>query len=548
MAINYQQPRMVVEQSPWQTFFEELPGMIFSFQKLNLQAQEQEKDRQFRESQLYIKDQLDTKRMLQKAVIEATNDARDKGLTVNTALDAIFKSSPAHATGTSKKVSSDHANMLAFDVDNLSEALVKINDNIGLANLGARDAEAIDTNFDSIIGLDEIQAYQNTSPQIQELLNSLDIKQLPEAYIKGAESHLGKPAVRKNRDALFDLNRMLRERVEDIDLDTPGLQPDPSDSRIADIQNVLDMIQLGQVSAAAASLKKVTGAQDPFAVEPYGKVSSRILESQGMLVKQDPRMGDVVKRIDPATGDTLDVSPQEAAQTIMTQKDIAKTRKDAGDELKVMDAGEEREQENFDAEQDQRYRSLRTFYESGPLYARKTTSGKFPEKTPKWVKKIYDKSDVLYSLLSRKAFPGVGGKHESDGEMKLIQQDIQKYISEIMTKNKPDAALKKVYDAGPTVDLKARNVLNSPIFQQAVNPRGDGTYDEKEASKNLNELFDLYGLEMLGFDKSSLAQGEAIAHLYNIWFGLEQELIRRKGYSLERQDKQRDYEKVIQGL
>jgi hypothetical protein len=414
-----------------------------------------------------------------------------------------------------------------------------------LANLGASFAEDIDTNFDGLLSTDEIQKYQDTNPDI---LSALGVEQLPEASIKGAESHLGKTEVRKNRDALFDLNRMLRERVEDIDLDTPGLQPDPSDSRIADIQNVLDMIQLGQVSAAAASLKKVTGAQDPFAVEPYGKVSSRILESQGMLVKQDPRMGDVVKRIDPATGDTLDVSPQEAAQTIMTQKDIAKTRKDAGDELKVMDAGEEREQENFDAEQDQRYRSLRTFYESGPLYARKTTSGKFPEKTPKWVKKIYDKSDVLYSLLSRKAFPGVGGKHESDGEMKLIQQDIQKYISEIMTKNKPDAALKKVYDAGPTVDLKARNVLNSPIFQQAVNPRGDGTYDEKEASKNLNELFDLYGLEMLGFDKSSLAQGEAIAHLYNIWFGLEQELIRRKGYSLERQDKQRDYEKVIQGL
>ena len=546
MANYYQQPRIVVEQSPWETLFDKLPDTLLSFHQLKLQAEEKEKDRQFKESQLYLSDKLSTRRMLQKEVIASTKDARERGLTVNTALDAVFNRSPEAATNKVRKVSSDFNDMLSYDVDNLSEALIKTEKDIRLADLGARDAHAIDKDFNGILSQKEIQAYQDTSP---EILNALDIEKLPEAYLVGAQNYLGKEKVRESRKALFDLNQMLAERVKDTDPDTPGLQWDPSDPRSADIQNALDMIQLQNIPQATAALKKIVKPKDPFAVEPYGKLSSRMLEEEGMIIKEDPYLGDIVKRIDPTTGDTLDVSTQEAAKIIMGKRDQYKVAQEMKAQVKLAEGIEDKRKEDFDAEQDQRYRSLRSFYESGPLYARKTASGKFPEKTPKWVKKIYDESNILYSLLSKKAFPGVGGKHESEDEMKLIQKDIQSYITELMTKSgyRPDSDLKSVFKAGKTVDQKARNVLKSPKFQAAVDPDGDGNIDTKEASKNLNELFDLHGREILGLDEASLAQGEAIAHLYNIWFGLESELDERRRNEMDRIDAQRKFDQIYSG-
>ena len=194
MPYHYQQPRIAAERNPWQSFFEGLPDMLLSFHQMKLQAEEKEKDRQHQEYQLYLRDKLDTKRMLQTAVISATNDARDRGLTATTALDAIFSKTPVHATGGSTKVSSDYADMLKYDVDNLSDALVKTNEDIRLADLGVRDAFSIDTNFDSFLSPDEIDAYQKASP---EILNALDIEQLPESYLVGAKHHLTKPKVRE---------------------------------------------------------------------------------------------------------------------------------------------------------------------------------------------------------------------------------------------------------------------------------------------------------------------------------------------------------------
>ena len=619
MPYHYQRPRITVEQSPWQTFFEELPGMFFSFQKLKQQAVEAEKDREFKRANMYIADLMGSKRMYEKAIVDQTDKAVELGINMDALVAEHANKSPLHHTGGLQPLNEYlQVDVLKNAVDNLKFRHNEVNDNLKLVHQGRKDAHSIDINFDSKIDTSERATYEQSNP---EILKALDMTEFPEAYWQGATGYLNDPKVRKSRQALSDLNRMINERVTDTDPDTPGLQWDPSDPRSADIQNALDAIQLQQVPAAHAALQKITGAQDPYARRPYNELSTLALESQGMIVGKDPRMGAIVKRSredimaseeflnltkqrqaaldslqglqvqqqrlpqlgEPGYGDPsfvspeqkeqialveqtdkqletmlsdTDVSRQEAAQTIMTQKNIAKLQKDAGDDLKLMDAGEERVKKSFDAAQDQRYRSLHSFYESGPLYARKTTSGKFPEKTPKWVKKIYEESEVLYSLLSRKAFPGVGGKHESEDEIKLIQQDIQKYISEIMTKSgyDPHADLETVFNAGKTVDQKARNVLNSPTFQQAVNPRGDGTYDPEKAAINLNELFNLHGVSQLrgilgiDLDEATMAQGKAIAHLYNVWFGLEQELIRRKGYSFERQDKQRDYEKVIQGL
>jgi len=615
---TFQTPRIVVEQSPWQTFFEELPGMFATYQKTKLHAEEAERARQFARDSQYIKHEMDKNLMYEKAIIGLQEIAINKGVTIDIDLGKNEVSSPAtHTRGGDKMNKIVQENMIQAPVHNAEYRRSIALDNLNLITQGQNDALILDINYDGKIDTAEIGTFQN-SPEGQQLLKSLDLTEFPEPYLRGARAYLEQPKVKQSRKALFDLTNMLGAHVKDTDPDAPGLQFDPSDPRAIEIENTLNAIQLQQIPAATAALQKVVGAEDPYARQKYTPLEQTLLEKEGMIVGEDPRMGAIVKRsredimaseeflnltkqrqaaldslstiqdIDPRGPDYVptgpedvspeqleqadivgqteeqleamladtDVSRQEAAETIIRQKNIAQTRKDAKDDLKLMDAGEEREQENFDAAQDQRYRGLRSFYESGPLYARKTTSGKFPENTPKWVKKIYNESKVLYSLLSGKTFPGVGGKHESDDAMKIMQQDIQKYITEIMTKSgyDPHADLERVYNAGETVDLKARNVLKSPKFQQAVDPRGDGTYDTKKAAINLDKLFNLHGKSQLRWvpgidpDKRTMAQGEAIAHLYNVWFGLEQELIRRKGYSLERQDKQRDYEKVIQGL
>jgi hypothetical protein len=540
-------PSIVVEKSPWQTLFESIPDMLYSFQNLKIQAQEKEKDRQFRESQLYLKDMLDTRKMLQKSAIDAQNTAREKGATMDFELDKIFSRSPEHTTNNVQNVAQDYKTHLQNQNNDILASIDRIDNETKLANMGARAAIDIDENFNGKVDISEIENYQKNNPGI---LKEMGVDQLPQSYVEGAKFYLGQPKVRKSRQALYDLNEMVRERVKDTDPDTPGLQWDPKDPRNDAIQNTLDMIQLQNIPAAAAALKKIVKPKDPFAVEPYGKLSSRMLESEGMIVKEDPYLGDVVKRIDQATGDTLDVSPQEAAKIIMGKRDQYKLAEEMKTKVALADKMEDKRKDDFDAEQATRYKAAHNWFKSGPLKTSRTSTGEYKKGTPGWVKDIFEESDILYSLLAKPDWhPTASQKHESPEAIKGYQAEIEKYIAELMTKSgyKPDSDLQTVFASGNTARQGARNVLNSPKFQTAVDPKGDGNIDTKEASKNLNELFDLHGMEMFGLDEASLAQGEAIAHLYNVWNGLESELLERKRHRMQRTNEQLKFERIYSG-
>ena len=620
---NYHpQPRIVVEQSPWQTFFDKLPDMLLSFQKLRLQAEEREAERQFQRANMYIRDNLETDRMLKKELIQVTKENREAGLKTNIGLDAI---TGAARTKNSEKVSSHADDMRAYHPNNLSDALAKAVEDRALIKKGASDAvvmgNTIDRDGNSILSQKELHAYQKANP---EILKTLGVDQFPVAYIAGIESHLGKPEVKKSRKALADLTRMLEARVADADPNVPGLQLDPSDLRVADIQNVLDMIELEQLPAAAAALKKISPiAQDPFARQRYTPVEQTFLEEAGLMVGTDPRMGAIVKRseedimaseeflnlikqrqaaidsidtiqalqedpsskyyigpndpnyLDPGyahpeqleQNDILDqteeqieamlsdtdVSRQEAAQTIMTRKDMNRQLKLLQDKVKLSEDEEEVEKESFEGVQAAKYKSAHNWFRSGPLRAKRTGPGKYTEDTSADAEKILEDSEVLYSLLSDPSWhPTEGGEHKSPAVMKEYQKKIEEYIIELMNEEKgykPDSALRTVFEKGMLVSKYqgARNVLNSPTFRQAVDPLGNGTYDKKEASKKLNALFDFHGWKIGGINKASLAQGEAIAHLYSIWKGLEDEQARRKGIDLDKLDQQRIRDKIISG-
>ena len=200
----FEKPRIVVEQSPWQTFFEKLPDLFLSFHKLKLQAEESEKDRQFKLQTIYLQDKLEDKRMTRKAAIEAHDDARDKGLALDSSLFNVQRDSSVSTQGGSNlktTIEGWYEDEKQLWVDRYNEA----DKEVQLANLGEKAAMAIDKNFSGTIDPNEIKAYTTSNP---DLLKQLGVNELPESFIVGAEHYLNKPAVRtqqkKNKAQFID--------------------------------------------------------------------------------------------------------------------------------------------------------------------------------------------------------------------------------------------------------------------------------------------------------------------------------------------------------
>ena len=67
-------------------------------QQLQFKADEAEKDRQFKESQLYLGGLLDTKRLLQTGLMNANKTPSAKNLSLDIGLDKIVRNNHAHST------------------------------------------------------------------------------------------------------------------------------------------------------------------------------------------------------------------------------------------------------------------------------------------------------------------------------------------------------------------------------------------------------------------------------------------------------------------
>ena len=567
----FQKPRIVVEESPWGKFFQELPSMLLAFKGEQSKAIEAEKTRQHQEDMIYLRSMLDTKGKLQDAVLKSRQTAIEKGATLDFNLQKVFNTTPAHSTNGVQIVNQDVKKMHQEPINVLLDHLDKIGNEEQLASLGAKHAQEIDINYDSELDTAELGVFQKENPELFEQFG-VGVTEFPKSYLSGARAYLDDPKVKKSRQALYDLNAMVAERVEDIDPDTPGLQWDPKDPRNADIQTALDMIQLQNIPAAAAALAKITGAEDPTARQKYTPTEQTILEAQGLDVGIDPTRGTTVTRTVERSApyledETVDVSREEAAKIIMTEKDKYKLAQEMKTQVKLAEGMEEKRKDDFDAEQATRYKAAHNWFKSGPLNTSRSTTGEYRKGTPGWVKDIFKESNVLYTLLKDPSWhPTASQKHESPEAIKGYQAEIEKYITELMTKKgyDPDSELQEVFSRGTTAQQGAKNVLKSPKFQAAVDPDGDGNIDTKEAAKNLNELFDLHGVsqtaalkyifppligdpELAGIDEASEAQGEAIAHLYNIWFGLESELNERRRNEMDRIDAERKFNQIYSG-
>jgi len=265
-------PQIVVERSPWQTFFEELPDIVLLFHKLKLQAEEAEKNRQFQRANIYIKDLHDSKRLFQKATIDAMDDARDRGVTIDSAWAKLVSSSPENTTSGFENLNQYvQMDLLQGEVDKWKTSLEEINTEIMLANEGAKIAEVLDKNFNSTIDEGEIKTFEANNP---EYLKELGFTEFPRSIIEGATARLLEPKVRERQKE----NKVIDARLNiikgwDLDPLAPGIQLDSQDERFAHQKRALtaSLMDPSSKDVQTEILNAISAEEDVNPFKLYGQ-------------------------------------------------------------------------------------------------------------------------------------------------------------------------------------------------------------------------------------------------------------------------------------
>jgi len=261
MAVTYgNKPRIVVEESPWGDFFASLPNTVLSFMQLqnqlDYQRQEKEKDRQFRESQLYLKDLLDTKQLLHKSLLKSKEIAQAKGLSFD----------PESVTSAGPQVAGNYMNIVNQKINQLEDMDSRYDDELKLAGLGAKYAMEMDTDFNSLIDADELIAYKKANP---ELLEQLGVTEFPKSLVEGAINRLTEPEVREEQRKQKDLNTAINimQIQWDFDKTTPGYQEDPniSDTVRSERRQAKIAHKLGNIPAMQ---KHIIASEDLKSTDP----------------------------------------------------------------------------------------------------------------------------------------------------------------------------------------------------------------------------------------------------------------------------------------
>ena len=248
----YNKPRVVEERSPWGEFFSSLPDTVLSFMQLQHQikfkAEEAEKARQFSESQLYLKDLMNTKQLLHKSVLDSKKIAQAKGLSFEV---AFSKLDPSTVTSGAPEATGNYMNILQQEINQFESADASIGKELQFAGLGAQHAMEIDADFSGLIDTDELTAYQKANP---ELLEQLGLPEFPKSYIEGAKNWLTQPKVRKQQQE----NKVVNARLNilkgwDLDPTTENFELDPNDVRFSDQEKAVIAFQIDPTSSTVTT-------------------------------------------------------------------------------------------------------------------------------------------------------------------------------------------------------------------------------------------------------------------------------------------------------
>ena len=243
--------RMVVEESPLGTLARQLPSTILGMMQLNNQMESKRLDKEWQESQLYLRDLISSKNTLKEATMKAYQSALDKGLALDVSLNEILSKSSEHATSGGEKAGKDFKQMLQFEVDGYANILDGITGEISLFNRGKDMAMDVDINASSTLDADELI-------KIQESLNMMDadgnLAEVPMSLKKGIKNTLNTPAARKeNKERRKVLTALSIFESKDIDPNTPGIQIDQNAPGGPELLQALEAFNLDERSPQVAN-------------------------------------------------------------------------------------------------------------------------------------------------------------------------------------------------------------------------------------------------------------------------------------------------------
>ena len=229
------QGKIVVEESPLTTFFNRtLPD--WSMNLLSMQARmteaekarefsaaEAEKQRDFQESQTYLKDLLSTKRILLDQAYNSAKIATSKGINLDNSMQKLAKLAHGkYITPGQMKVTEDAKKMFDYNsgLAPLASMAGEIQDKIDMADLGIQYAHEVDVNNDGLAALDEILTFEKQSGQRIPI---------PEDFRDGANTYLGSKEGREKTTEFKELSNALNSiELWDMDPNTEGIQLDPN--------------------------------------------------------------------------------------------------------------------------------------------------------------------------------------------------------------------------------------------------------------------------------------------------------------------------------
>ena len=165
--------------------------MVSAERAASRQAEEAEKDRQFQESQMYIKANLDALDKSREQHWKLREQAATLGLTELT----VAKFGDINKTDAFKAYTKEEGNQITSALDSLNQQNFAIEKNIGAYTKGHTIAKNIDYDLSGHVSSDELLTYQENKNKIREE-QGLPVQPLDEAFTYGIQAWTMDPGKR----------------------------------------------------------------------------------------------------------------------------------------------------------------------------------------------------------------------------------------------------------------------------------------------------------------------------------------------------------------
>ena len=158
-------------------------------QEQRWRSEEAERDRQFRESQVYLQNMLNQENLVIEDILDAEEDAAQFGINITEPINRLAVFQKENATMGGKELMSLSEDIKSQRINELINIRRDIGQQKGIFSQGERLADMLNTTTDNILDEDEIAAFQD----LERVRKNDPEYVLPEPFILGARSRLSDP-------------------------------------------------------------------------------------------------------------------------------------------------------------------------------------------------------------------------------------------------------------------------------------------------------------------------------------------------------------------